>query len=180
MSAKQPVRKPKSGGKKESQESALAGRQRKRIAKRKGLKAGSRHSVADNGGKSGKKEKKDPRIGSRTPVALIVEAPKPQPAKSKPVKEEKKPLPLTPEQELAMIENDDRLNALMDRLDEGETLSPADQAWVEQQVTRHQQLMEELGLVEEDDEDEDDAEPASDDELWDRFLDSDYKPEPKP
>ncbi|MBZ6066577.1 GTPase-activating protein [Aeromonas schubertii] len=178
MSANKPVRKPKSGGKKESQESALAGRERKRAAKRKGLKAGSRHSGTQSGGKSGKKDQKDPRIGSRKPVALVVEAAKPQAPKAAPVKEEK-PLMLAPEQELAAIENDDRLNELLDRLDEGEALSPADQAWVEQMVARHQQLMEELGPVEEDEEDEAE-EPATDDELWDRFLDADFKPESKP
>lgn len=178
MSAKQPVRKPKSGGKKESQESAQAGRERKRAAKRKGLKAGSRHSGTQSGGKGGKKDQKDPRIGSRKPVELVVETAKPQAPKAAPVKEEKK-RGLAPEQELAAIENDERLNGLLDRLDEGEELSPADLAWVEEKVARHQQLMEELGLVEEDEEDEE-AEPASDEELWDRFLDSDYKPEPKP
>lgn len=176
MSAKQPVRKPKSGGKKESQESAQAGRERKRIAKRKGLKAGSRHSADQGGGQSGKKAQKDPRIGSRKPVQLVVEAAKVQAPKAAPVKEEKKLL-LTPEQELAAIENDERLNDLLDRLDAGDDLAAADQAWVEKMVARHQQLMEDLGLVEEDDEEE---EPASDDELWDRFLDADYKPEPKP
>ena len=54
MSAKQPTRKP-TGKRKESDASALEGRERKRAAKRKGLKAGSRQQVEQgNKGGSGK------------------------------------------------------------------------------------------------------------------------------
>ena len=100
---------------------------------------------------------------------------------------------MTPEQELASIENDDRLNDLLDRLDAGETLEAAEQAWVDQRVDRYQVLMDELGIID-NDEDEDDLpfdgdddagfdepqQPASEEELWDRFTQVDYKPEPKP
>ena len=55
MSAKQPTRKP-TGKRKESDASALEGRERKRAAKRKGLKAGSRQQVEQgNKGGSGKR-----------------------------------------------------------------------------------------------------------------------------
>lgn len=188
MSAKQPNRKP-AGKRKESEASAQEGRERKRAAKRKGLKAGSRQQVEQQKGKSAGKQAKDPRIGSRKPVALIVEEKGTKSTVSKAVKEKK--LVMTPEQELASIENDDRLNDLLDRLDVGETLEAAEQAWVDQRVDRYQELMDELGIIDNDDDEEtDDAfegsdyeesfQPASEDELWDRFTQVDYQPETKP
>lgn len=188
MSAKQPNRKP-AGKRKESEASAQEGRERKRAAKRKGLKAGSRQQVEQQKSKSAGKQAKDPRIGSRKPVALIVEEKGSKSTVSKAVKEKK--LVMTPEQELASIENDDRLNDLLDRLDAGETLEAAEQAWVDQRVDRYQELMDELGIIDNDDDEEtDDAfeesdyeesfQPASEDELWDRFTQVDYQPETKP
>ena len=188
MSAKQPNRKP-AGKRKESEASAQEGRERKRAAKRKGLKAGSRQQVEQQKGKSAGKQAKDPRIGSRKPVALIVEEKGTKSTVSKAVKEKK--LVMTPEQELASIENDDRLNDLLDRLDAGETLEAAEQAWVDQRVDRYQELMDELGIIDNDDDEETDDtfeesdyeesfQPASEDELWDRFTQVDYQPETKP
>lgn len=190
MSAKQPTRKP-TGKRKESDVSAQEGRERKRAAKRKGLKAGSRQQVEQPKNKSGNSQSKDPRIGSRKPVVLVVDDTQKKPAVPKAVKEKK--LVMTPEQELASIENDDRLNDLLDRLDAGETLEAAEQAWVDQRVDRYQELMDELGIIDNDDDeddelpfdDSDDAEfdeqkPASEEELWERFNQVDFKPEPKP
>ena len=190
MSAKQPTRKP-TGKRKESDVSAQEGRERKRAAKRKGLKAGSRQQVEQSNNKSGNGQSKDPRIGSRKPVVLVVDDKQKKPAAPKAVKEKK--LVMTPEQELAFIENDDRLNDLLDRLDAGEILEAAEQAWVDQRVDRYQELMDELGIIDNDDDEDDelpfddgdDAEfdeqkPASEEELWDRFNQVDFKPEPKP
>ncbi|MEV3810821.1 Der GTPase-activating protein YihI [Aeromonas allosaccharophila] len=190
MSAKQPTRKP-TGKRKESDVSAQEGRERKRAAKRKGLKAGSRQQVEQSNNKSGNSQSKDPRIGSRKPVVLVVDDKQKKPAAPKAVKEKK--LVMTPEQELAAIENDDRLNDLLDRLDAGETLEAAEQAWVDQRVDRYQELMDELGIIDNDDDEDDelpfddgdDAEfdeqkPASEEELWDRFNLVDFKPEPQP
>lgn len=186
MSAKQPTRKP-TGKRKESDASAQEGRERKRAAKRKGLKAGSRQQVEQAGKKSGSKQAKDPRIGSRKPVALIVDEKSSKPVAPKAVKEKK--LVMTPEQELASIENDDRLNDLLDRLDAGETLDAAEQAWVDQRVDRYQALMDELGIIDTDEDEDGDfddveyeesSEPASEEELWERFTQVDYQPEPKP
>jgi len=158
MSAKQPTRKP-TGKRKESDVSAQEGRERKRAAKRKGLKAGSRQQVEQPKSKSGNSQSKDPRIGSRKPVVLVVDDKQKKPAAPKAVKEKK--LVMTPEQELASIENDDRLNDLLDRLDAGETLEAAEQAWVDQRVDRYQELMDELGIIDNDD-DEDDELPFDD------------------
>jgi uncharacterized protein len=187
MSAKQPSRKP-TGKRKESDTSALEGRERKRAAKRKGLKAGSRQQ-AEQSHNSGNKQPKDPRIGSRKPVVLVIDEKKTKSAAPKPLKE--KLLVMTPEQELASIENDDRLNDLLDRLDNGETLEAAEQSWVDQRVDRYQELMDELGIIDTDEDEDDDAvfeeadfdepsQPASEEELWERFNQAGYQPEPKP
>lgn len=186
MSAKQPTRKP-TGKRKESDASAQEGRERKRAAKRKGLKAGSRQQAGEEQKRGSGKQAKDPRIGSRKPVVLVVEEKKSKPAVSKPLKEKK--LVMTPEQELASIENDDRLNDLLDRLDNGETLAADEQIWVDQRVDRYQELMDELGIIDTDEDEEDDfddadfdepSQPASEEELWERFTQVDYQPEPKP
>ena len=58
-------------------------------------------------------------------------------------------------QELAAIENDERLMDLLDRADAGEVLSGKDAKYFNAKTARHQQLVEELGIVYEDDEDED-------------------------
>lgn len=188
MSAKQPTRKP-TGKRKESDASALEGRERKRAAKRKGLKAGSRQQVEQSGKSGSGKQAKDPRIGSRKPVALVLDEKKTKAVAPKPQKE--KLLRMTPEQELASIENDDRLNDLLDRLDAGEVLEAAEQSWVDQRVDRYQELMDELGIIDTDDDEDDEgafeeeeydepSRPASEEELWERFNQVDYQPEPKP
>ena len=166
----------------ESQDSAHAARQRKRDAKRKGLKAGSRQAAAqDNGGSNQAGQKKDPRIGSRKPVPLVVAESK-KPAVSKPAKPSKTPEQIAEqlakqqqlklEQELAAIENNERLNLLLDRLDDGQSVSADDEAWLDAKLARHQELLAELGI---DDEDEDEQQPSPDD-LLQRFIDDDFDP----
>lgn len=74
-------------------------------------------------------------------------------------KKEAKPV-LTPEEELTLLENDARLDSLLDLLDEGKTLSAEDQSYVDQTLDRIDVLMEMLGieLGDEDDEDEEQGE----------------------
>lgn len=107
-------------------------RDRKRDKKHRGHASGSRANPAaseNNGGRQADSVK-DPRIGSKKPVALIAEgktaAVKPKKSAEKPAAEKK--VRLTPEEELAKLENDERLDALLDRLENGETLSAEDQA----------------------------------------------------
>lgn len=120
-------------------------RERKRLKKRRGHASGSRTQI-DPGNQKSKvsAEAKDPRIGSKVPVALVVEAKakaKPQP---KP-KAEAKPR-LSPEEELAKLENDERLDALLDRIEDGETLNAEEQAYVDQTLERIDTLMDHLGI----------------------------------
>ncbi|HGM7031278.1 TPA: Der GTPase-activating protein YihI [Serratia liquefaciens] len=132
-------------------------RERKRLKKRRGLASGSRTQVESANQKNkADAQTKDPRIGSKVPVALVVEA-KPQP---KP-KAEAKPR-LSPEEELAKLENDERLDALLDRIDDGETLSAEDQSYVDQTLDRIDALMEQLGIELGDDEDDEEEEKKED------------------
>jgi len=134
----------------------------KREKKRRGNAAGSRTQVESESKKSGSGSKnKDPRIGSKVPVPLVLTAVV-EPVKAKPVKAAKpqeKPVAkpkVTPEQELDLLENDERLNTLLDRLDAGETLGKDDQNYLEKTLDRIDALMVELGieLGDEDDEEE--------------------------
>jgi hypothetical protein len=128
-------------------------RDRKRQKKHRGHSAGSR---ADGGSQAqkgkGSGQVKDPRIGSKKPIALgVTETPAAKPKQHKPKSE--KPM-LTPQAELDMLENDERLDALLERLEEGETLNAEEQSWVNAKLDRIDALMEELGIAYEDDEEE--------------------------
>ncbi|MFA0084413.1 Der GTPase-activating protein YihI [Vibrio sp. 10N.261.51.F12] len=150
------------------------GREQKRLKKRKGLKAGSRHSDGSESHHSGSSVKRDPRLGSKKKIPLIVEE------KKKSSKQERK---ISAEKELEMLENDAQLNVLLDRLEAGENLGIGLQKYVDEKLDRMEILMNQLGLVVPDDEDEegfDDIDmpvevmtkkksPSSDDELLSQF-----------
>lgn len=149
----------------------------KKKAKRKGLEAGARNSTEakPQSGKNTKTEK-DQRVGSRKPIALVVEktakpVAKPKPVEAKPEKKE-----ATPEQQMAKwereldkLENDDRLNALLDKLELEQTISEEDQTWLDKKLARHQELLKLLGLNE--------GADSNEDELLQRFIDSEYNPD---
>ena len=137
-------------------------RDRKREKKHRGNASGSRaNPVTENqkGGNGG--QKKDPRIGSKTPIALgndaVISAATKKPVKAAPVKAETKPR-LTPQEELAVLENDERLDTLLDRLENGETLTAEEQAWLDKTLDRIDVLMEQLGITLDDDVEDEEAE----------------------
>lgn len=72
---------------------------------------------------------------------------------------------LTPEEELAKLENDERLDALLDRLDNDEVLNKEDQAYVDLTLDRIDALMEQLGIELGDDEDDVEREEKQEDIL---------------
>ncbi|WP_369115315.1 Der GTPase-activating protein YihI [Edwardsiella tarda] len=136
------------------QELDLEGRERKRQKKRRGHKPGARNNEqSTQGGKGGMHADRDPRIGSKKPVTLVVE---PGVVKSRvqAVKQPETKTVLTPEAELARLENDPRLDALLERLEEGATLNSEEQRYVDEMLDRIDELMEELGIELEDDEEE--------------------------
>lgn len=79
---------------------------------------------------------------------------------------------LTPEQELEQLESNERLNALLDEVDAGKQLGKEDARWLDSTLARHQQLLEQLGLLDDDEEEE----PLEGDDLWTRFMDAEVDP----
>lgn len=158
---KQPTSKrPAKAHRKTREELDQEGRERKRQKKHSGHAAGSRASgVAAEAKNARAGQKKDPRIGSKTPIPLgVTEAPV---TKQQKPKSEKKPM-LSPQAELDMLENDERLDGLLERLEEGETLSKADQEWVDAKLDRIDALMQQLGLSWDDEEDEEEENRGDD------------------
>ncbi|WP_438884888.1 Der GTPase-activating protein YihI, partial [Bacillus cereus group sp. BC327] len=80
---------------------------------------------------------RDPRLGSKKKIPLIVETGK---------KASKQQRRLDAEQELAMLENDPQLNVLLDRIDSGENLGAGLQKYVDEKLDRIEVLMKQLGL----------------------------------
>ncbi|MEB0326018.1 Der GTPase-activating protein YihI [Citrobacter portucalensis] len=133
-------------------------RDRKRQKKHRGHAAGSRASgseVASGGGNQNKQ--KDPRIGSKTPIPLGVTEKVTKQHKPK----SEKPM-LSPQAELDLLETDERLDALLERLEAGETLSAEDQSWVDAKLDRIDELMQKLGLSYDDEEEEEEEEKQED------------------
>ena len=145
-------KKPAKARRKSREELESEARDRKRQKKHRGNTAGSRTSnKGEAQGSQGGSKNKDPRIGSKTPVQLgVINEPVTRPAKVK----VEKPTTLTPEAELMLLENDERLDGLLERLEEGETLSKSDKDWVDVTLDRIDTLMEQLGIAYEDDEEE--------------------------
>ncbi|POD91696.1 GTPase-activating protein [Pectobacterium odoriferum] len=140
-------------------------RERKKDKKHRGHASGSRtQEKASADPRSGQRKVADPRIGSKKPVQLgvldsAVVKPKPKSKPSEPVEKVVAAKPtMSPEEELEMLENDARLDALLDRLDSGETLSAKDQSWVDETLDRIDILMEELGIELGDDDEEEQQE----------------------
>ena len=134
-------------------------RDRKRDKKHSGHSAGSRANGSSASGPSAQNSKqKDPRIGSKTPIPLgVTDAPVVKQHKPK----SEKPM-LSPQAELDMLENDERLDALLERLEAGEKLNAEEQKWVDAKLDRIDELMQQLGLSYEDDEDDEEEEKQDD------------------
>lgn len=122
--------------------------------KGKGNKAGSRHNIDTKAEKTtqtgGSNHPYDSRVGSTRPIPLDpadVEIPTFQP---KAAIKKVEPVRLSPAKELEAIEADDRLNALLDLLDNGEELTGKDQKYFNKQMARHAELLTILGLDEDD------------------------------
>ncbi len=154
-------------------ESDVEGRLRKRAKKRKGLKTGNRNSEANEQKQRAAAQNRDPRLGSKKKIPLIVEPVK------KMTKQERR---LSAEQELEMLENDAQLNVLLDRIEAGENLGTGLQKYVDEKLDRIEKLMSQLGLLEPEEEEDFTAPaekgPRNDDDLLADFDDinfDDYK-----
>ena len=88
------------------------------------------------------KQQQDPRLGSKKPVQLVIEK-----TETKQIKQ--KPKHFSPAQELNAIEQDERLAALIEKLDSGARLSREDSEYVDMNMQRHRLLCELLGIADE-------------------------------
>lgn len=159
-------------------------------SKRKGKPPGNRHSIetqAKTDNQASNQPTGDPRVGSKRKIPLaapsVKAGPEQRPEEHKneqPTSVEAAPNPASvgnpsapvddsikfAEDEFARLENDPRLQDLLAQLDAGDTVAPEDQAWVDQQLDRYQQLADQLGVNLDDenaDEDDDELEP------WQKF-----------
>lgn len=137
----------KNKSKKTRQEINEESRELKRKRKHKGLPSGSRF----NGKQNNKKTSniiKDPRIGSKKPISLVqTDDPIIKVNQPKKVK-------LTPEQELDQLENDTKLDHLLDLVEQGKTLTTEQQSYLDNKLDRIDQLMKQLGYEDNDFDDE--------------------------
>lgn len=123
--------------------------------KKVGNPSGSRHSAKVDQEQSHKTQNRDPRVGSKKAVPLIVE--------DKPAKQKPKQTFFSPKHELEAIENDQQLATLLDKVDNQQTLTPEQQKYVDEKLARHKTLCELLGIV--DEEEPEQGEDIEDDPL---------------
>lgn len=135
--------------KKSRQEINEESRELKKKRKHKGLPSGSRFNNNDgNQNKKSSQVEKDPRIGSKKPVSLIVEASDNIAKTQKQAKPNKQVL--SPEQELEQIEKDPRLEQLLDLVEQNTKLTKEQQSYLDTKLNRIDELMQLLGYTDDD------------------------------
>ncbi|MCW8833651.1 MAG: Der GTPase-activating protein YihI, partial [Colwellia sp.] len=148
--------------------------------KKTGKKPGNRQQEAQLNKNTAtvNQQKKDPRIGSKTPIALGGEAKAPQQRAKKPSKSGQDAIAairyVEPEQdlaqELAAIESDDKLQAILAKQEQDIALTEQEVDYFNDMMERHQVLTEQLGLDEDDSEEvKQAASKNSEDDLWDKL-----------
>ena len=164
----------------------------KRVRKKTGNKPGNRQQEAQlvKGSEQNANQKKDPRIGSKKPIDLggpaKADQPKPAQPKSAQIKSKKVQVPiaairpvnndsadveLSLAQELANIEADERLQAILGKQEGELALTEQEVDYFNDMMDRHQQISAQL----DDDEEEEEtsrANVSSEDDLWDKLDNS--------
>lgn len=130
-------------------------RELKRKRKHKGLPSGSRFNGQDNN-QSNKTTKaiKDPRVGSKKPISLVVDNNSSIKKVDKINQSKITKAKLTPQQELEQLENDTKLDQLLDLVEQGKILTDEQQTYLDNKLNRIDKLMQLLGYEDEDFEDE--------------------------
>ncbi len=127
---------------------------------------------------------KDPRIGNKTPIDLG--KPVTAPVKAKTNKAPKKAQDNSPiaairvvessetlAEQLSRIEQDPRLLEILEKQDADAALTPEDVNYFNTLMEQHEKISQELGLDEEDEVVTPASKSDSEDELWDKFDNSD-------
>lgn len=125
-----------------------------RVKTTRGNKSGTRQQVADKQNSNTKKEKKDPRLGSKTAIDLgKYKAPftKPNEKKSSTTQIKKYK---NPQEELEAIESNEELDALLEK-QASSSLTAAEQTFVDKLTRRYQDLCDLLGIEIDNDDDQD-------------------------
>ena len=116
--------------------------------KGKGKPSGTRNALEQQKTRSGgKKAAQDPRHGSKRPIQLI--------------KAETRKY-ASPAEELAALEADNKLAALLDKLDQDISISRTEQQYVDEKMERHRVLCDLMGISDNEDEDDDSNDPLDD------------------
>lgn len=160
----------KSKQKKSRQEINDASWELKRKRKHKGLPSGSRfNNDQQNKTELTTKQTIDRRIGSKKPISLIevkndvkIAASIANPtetwafkkAGNEFVAQRNKSKTLSPEQELEQLENDPLLDQLLDLVEQNQKLTKEQQSYLDNKLDRIDQLMKQLGYLEEENEPE--------------------------
>ncbi len=156
----------------------------KRVRKKTGKQPGNRQQEAKSSSKQQSKElrNKDPRLGSKKPIALGALANK---AEKQAVKAKDKPLTplaavrpvksdeLSPEQALMAIEQDEALQLILAKQEDDIELSEQEVDYYNDMMDKHAQLSQALGL----DDSEDDvaqSQVRSEEELWQKLDGHDF------
>ncbi len=185
MSRTKKSRKPGSGsiGVVKDDKKKLATPAPRKPKKKNGKEAGNRQKEATasvNNQQSGK-VKKDPRIGSKTPIDLgkVVKAP----IKTKPVKKVVDSSPIAAirivetgeslTEQLSRIEQDPRLLEILKKQDNEIALSPEEIDYYNELMEKHEKISQELGLDEDEEAVVTSTKANSEDDLWDKFDNSD-------
>lgn len=136
----------------------------KRNKKTLGKPSGTRNNPEQTSSQSRpSKVQKDPRVGSKKPIPLIVD--------DKPKARVTKPKFFSPAQELESIEQNERFGMLLEKLDSEVALSRQERAFVNKLTARHQELCDLLGISNDDGSmaDAGNSENSTDDDLYDQF-----------
>ncbi|MBQ1784033.1 MAG: GTPase-activating protein [Gammaproteobacteria bacterium] len=115
-------------------------KKKNRPTQKAGNAPGHRQQVAASTTSSTAKANRDPRIGSRKPIPLVGLSPATVAAVA--------PLAIDCDEarrQLLALEADERFNALLDRVDEGETLNASEQAEFDAFINRHELLLDAAG-----------------------------------
>jgi len=158
----------------------------KRVRKKTGNKPGNRQQEAQlvKGSDQNANQRKDPRIGSKKPIDLggVVKPAQPKSAQAKskavqdpiaairPVNNDSADAELSLAQELANIEADERLQAIIEKQEDELALTEQEVDYFNDMMERHQQTSAQL------DEDEEEqisgASEISEEDLWDKLDNS--------
>lgn len=152
--------------------------------KKSGKAAGNRQkeATASVNNKPSPKVKKDPRIGNKTPIDLgkaVTAMNKPQPTKKK--TQENSPIAAirvvetgeTLAEQLSRIEQDAKLQEIIEKQDSNQALTADEVDYFNELMEQHEKISQELDTGEEDEVAITTTKTDSEDDLWDKFDNSD-------